>query len=408
MKNLLLVVWLIALNLGSAMALDFNPNPDKELPYTKFEIKPVFKFFIGAGSNSKNSYMKFVEELKDDIECSLLLSRKMPNKSEAGIGASVNPKGFKSAHVFWKTPSIEFEAFAPKSAAHTMFFSPVGFVSTNEASFNAIKKSDAIYTAGHKFLVDSLCKDESELIAKKLSIYFNSGAESDTNKFKFGFSFVPSTHSQDSLIEKKSDLSKEDLLSAIKKSFKGKNLCSLAQSYESKTEKGYTVKLCAIQEFGSVTYLDLAKVTPTAIKGKPNKYNPSSKQNGKFSHLESTSYCIGLCGEIGVNDTKVRTSASHTIVGDVFSNVVLSCGIEQKISDGFKAGLCYVQSHDQQSQKLMDTDSSTYKSIAVYASKELRPEVSLYCGLTHYRGYQTSAEAVNQGIGFCIGTKIAL
>ena len=203
MKNLSFIACLLmGLSSVSALALEITKSgPEGDLPSTKFEIKPNFKVFIGAGSNTKNTSIKTVNELKNDLGCSFALSRKTLSKKEIGVSASIKINGFESAYVFWKMPVLEIQAFAPKSAAKNMFFSAAEFISGDEGNFNTMNKSDQIYITGHKFLADGLCKDESsDLLAKKVSLYIESGDDTDTENFKFGFSFIPSTHHTDPVI----------------------------------------------------------------------------------------------------------------------------------------------------------------------------------------------------------------
>ncbi len=404
MKKLLSTLFLAALlKISAANSLELTkPHSDPSLPYTKIEIKPTLNFTIGAGSAVKDTTLK-AGDFQDDIKCYFLISRILLNKLEMGIESEINAaskKGGDYIHAFWKTPKFEAQLFAPKSVSNKMFSNPI--FTDKSSKFDEIAKSDQIYTTSHKFLADGLCKEaDRELISKKASIYLRSGAEN--NKFEFGFSFMPASHSKEPSIKRKADVKKADFLKSVKSSFVGSDIVSCAQSYEHKTKKGVSLKICTIQEFGSVKALDLNTIIPPT--GATTTYN--------FTDCSYTSskdaYALGLSGVLGIKDTEFKAAVSKTSVKDVLSNFCISCSIEQKFQQGYKVALSYFQSYDDQNLKLVDTSESTYRSVALYLEKELRKEIALYVGINGYRGYKSLGDSTtNKGLGLCLGTKITL
>jgi hypothetical protein len=398
MKRLLLSAAFIVLNISTLSALELTkPSSDPLVPYTKIEIKPTFDLYIGAKSTIKKGYDFKDTDLSHPTKCYFLLSRILQNKLEMGIESEVTTKaGLNYLHAFWKTPQFEAQLFAPKSVSNKMFLSPRSLAVGIE-----IDKSDQVYSVSHKFLADGICKEDGkDLISRKISAYLRSGDEND--KFEFGFSFTRSSHGSVPTIKKENGVKKKDFLKSVKDSFVGSDIVSCAQSYEHKTKKGVSLKICTIQEFGSVKSLDLKTITN----------NRDRERTYDFSSCAYTSprkaYALGLSGVLGFNDTKLKAAISRTSVQEALKNFCMSCAIEQKFDEGYKVELSYFQSYDKQKPELIGTNESIYRSLALYLEKELRKEVCLYLGISAHRGYKVEGSREVNALGFFVGTKIVL
>jgi len=399
------------MSVACASAVEITSPKDQSLPHTRLKISPKFELYFGAGSNVKEESLK-VGDVANDIGCSVLLSRKFSDNAELGFDATLNPKGIKSIYAFWKWRSVDLQVFAPKSATNSMFLGYPG--PFNSMDFAAIDPANAMYTTSKKFIVDGLCKDKSSgLISKKISLYLTT--ENEANNFKLGFSFTPSTHTKAPVIEKKDGLSVGKLLEARTSSFQGNNMISLAQSYEHKWKNGITLKICTIEEFGSLKSLDLSKVK---VEGKDHKgdlkkakYTPCNSNGGNeefFSYKESQACAIGISGELGINNTTLKAAVSKVGDQDELNCFTIFYGLEHKFMENLTAGFCCFQSWDKQNAKLIGTTKSFYRAIDFYVEKEIVPEVDLYFQLTHYRGDKEISSPTNHGFGFAIGTVIKL
>jgi hypothetical protein len=402
MKRLVLAICVVMLNISNVSAVELTkPSADPSVPYTKIEIKPTFDLFMGAGSITKGTSLK-AGDFKDDIKCYFLISRILLNKLEMGIELESKPHhpGYCHAfgHVFWKTPKFEVQLFAPKSVSNEMFLDAC--TEDKGMEFAEIEETNQIYSTSHQFLSDGICNEgDKNFISKKVSMYLRSGDEN--NKFEFGFSFTPASHSSLPSVEKEKSIEKSDFLKSVKDSFVGSDIVSCAQSYEHKTKKGVSLKICTIQEFGSVKSLDLKTI----------------KNNGDgtydFEQCTYTSpreaYALGLSGELGINDTKLKAAISRSSVQEALKNFCMSCAIEQNFDEGYKVELSYFQSYDKQNQTLIGTNESMYRSVVLRLEKELSKEVCLYIGVSGYRGYKDMCKPCeDKGLGLSFGTKIEL
>ena len=396
MKRLFLAAIFTMLNTSTLSAVELTkPSADPSAPYTKIEIKPSFDLYIGAKSTIKKGYDFKDTDLSHPAKCYFLLSKILPNKLEMGVESEITTKaGLNYLHAFWKTPKFEAQLFAPKSVSNKMFLNPRSLAVGVE-----IDKSDQVYSVSHKFLSDGICKEDGkDLISRKISTYLRSGDKND--KFEFGFSFTPRSHGSIPATKTENLVKKKDFLKSVKDSFVGSDIVSCAQSYEHKTKKGVSLKICTIQEFGSVKSLDLKTI----------------KNNGDgtydFEQCTYTSpreaYALGLSGVLGFNDTKLKAAISRTSVQEALKNFCMSFGVEQKFDEGYKVELSYFQSYDRQKPELIGTNESKYKSLALYLEKELRKEVSLYVAVSAHRGYKVGGSREVNALGFFVGTKIVL